>query len=55
MGFLASLPPTIRFFVWLLVGIIVLILIALVVSALGGFDWRLVVGHLHFDIGVDKK
>ena len=34
--------------------IIVIIILALVIGALGGFDWRVVIGHFHWDIGVRK-
>ena len=48
----ASLPPLMRWLIWLMIAVIVVILIALVVHALGGFDWSLKIGYLHFKIGV---
>jgi hypothetical protein len=38
----------------LLVVVVVIILLAIVVGALGGFDWTVQVGHFHWDIGVRK-
>ncbi len=47
-----SLVPS--WLIRLLVAIVVIILAAIVVSALGGFDWHLVTGHFHWDLGVTK-
>ena len=52
MGFLATVPAFVRWLIYLLVAIVILILVALVVHALGGFDWVLRVGHFHLVIGV---
>lgn len=43
-----------RWLIWILVVIIVIIVLSIVVSALGGFDWVVHIGHLHWDIGVSK-
>ena len=48
----AALPPLLRWLIWLLVVVILLILMALIVHALGGFDWSLRVGHFHLRLGV---
>jgi len=34
--------------------IIVIIILAIIIAALGGFDWHLMIGHFHWDIGVTK-
>ncbi len=38
----------------LLIAVIVVILVALVVSALGGFNWVLEIGRFHLDVGVRR-
>jgi len=38
----------------LLVVVIVVIIAAIIISALGGFEWAVVVGHFHWNIGVSK-
>jgi len=38
----------------LLIVVVVIILLAIVIGALGGFDWTVVIGHFHWDIGVRK-
>ncbi len=43
-----------RWLVTLLIIIVVIILLAIVIGALGGFDWTVQVGHFHWDIGVKK-
>jgi len=49
---LASIPAALRILLWVLVAVIIIILIALVVHALGGFAWRLHIGHFFWQIGV---
>jgi hypothetical protein len=34
--------------------VIVIIILALIIGALGGFQWLLQVGHFHLDVGVTK-
>lgn len=48
----ASLPATLRWLFWFMIGIILVILVALVVHALGGFDLSTKMGHFIFRIGV---
>jgi hypothetical protein len=55
MGWIRSLPGPISFLIWLLIVFIVIIILALIISALGGFDWAFSVGHFHWDFGVTKK
>jgi hypothetical protein len=43
-----------RWLVTLLIVVVVIILLAIVVGALGGFNWSVVIGHFHWDIGVTK-
>lgn len=52
MRAIGGLPGWLSFVVWLLVAVIVVILVALVVHALGGFDWRVHIGHFRFQLGV---
>jgi hypothetical protein len=52
MGFLATVPAFLRWLIYVLVVIVILILVALVVHALGGFDWVLKIGHFHMTLGV---
>jgi len=52
MSVLPALPRWAYWLVWLLIAVIVIILFALVVHALGGFDWSLHIGHFHLQIGV---
>lgn len=47
-----SIPAFAVFIFWLLVAIILIILAALAVHALGGFDLHLRAGHFNFDLGV---
>jgi hypothetical protein len=47
-----SLIP--RWLITLLIIIVVIIVLALIVGALGGFDWRIVIGHFHWNLGVTK-
>jgi hypothetical protein len=47
-----GIPWPVAWFLWLLVVIIVVIVLALVVHALGGFDWVLRIGHFHWQVGV---
>jgi hypothetical protein len=49
---LSNLPGWARAIVALLIIIIVVILVALVVHALGGFDWHMRIGFFRFLIGV---
>lgn len=42
---------------WLVVVLIVVIavfILALIIGALGGFDWTVNIGHFHWNIGVTK-
>lgn len=43
-----------RWLVTLLIVIVVIIVAAIIVAALGGFDWHIVIGHFHWDVGVTK-
>lgn len=47
-----SIPAFAVFIFWLIVAIILVILAALAVHALGGFDLHLRAGHFNFDLGV---
>lgn len=47
-----SLPAVLRFLAWLLIIVIIVIVLAIVIHALGGFNWSLTIGHFHWDIGV---
>ena len=38
----------------LLIVVVAIILLAIVIGALGGFDWTVQVGHFHWDIGVRR-
>jgi hypothetical protein len=52
MTFLAGLPAILRFLIYLLVVVFVIIFLAWILHGAGGFDWHLGVGHFHWDIGV---
>lgn len=52
MSILSGLPGWAAFIIGLIIVIVVIILVALVVHALGGFDWNLHIGHFHLQIGV---
>jgi len=43
-----------RWLITLLIIIVVIILLAIIVGALGGFDWHVIIGHFHWDVGVSK-
>ncbi len=47
-----SIPGFAVFILWLLVAVILVILAALAVHALGGFDLHLRAGHFIFQLGV---
>ncbi|HEY5986263.1 MAG TPA: hypothetical protein VIV12_07805 [Streptosporangiaceae bacterium] len=47
-----GIPWPVAWLLWLLVVIILVIVLALVVHALGGFDWVLRIGHFHWQLGV---
>jgi len=38
----------------MLVIVIVVFVLALIIGALGGFDWHVMIGHFHWDIGVSR-
>lgn len=38
----------------ILIAVVVIIVLALIIGALGGFDWHVVIGHFHWDVGVRK-
>jgi hypothetical protein len=58
-GYAGSLRPcpgsSPGWLITLVISIIVILILALVVGALGGFDWHIVIGHFHWDIGVTKS
>lgn len=43
-----------RWLVTLLVTIVIILLLGIVVAALGGFDWSILIGHFHWNIGVRR-
>jgi hypothetical protein len=47
-----GIPWPVAWLLWLLLAIILVIVLALVVHALGGFDWVLRIGHFHWELGV---
>jgi hypothetical protein len=51
MNLIARIPS---WLITLLVIIFVILIVALIFAALGGFDWHFDVGHFHWDFGVTK-
>lgn len=47
-----NLPGWLAFIIYLLIAVVIIILVAMVVHALGGFNWSLKIGHFHLGIGV---
>ena len=47
-----SIPAFVVFVFWLLVAVVLIILAALAVHVLGGFDLHFRAGHFNFDLGV---
>jgi len=47
-----NLPGWVAFLLWLLIVVVLIILVAMVVHALGGFEWKLQIGHFHLVLGV---
>jgi hypothetical protein len=51
-GMFASLPRLVRWLIWLLIAVAVIILLAWILHLAGGADWRIKVGHFHWNVGV---
>lgn len=52
MSILRSVPASLIWLFWLLVAILLIVLVALLIHHLGGFDLSLHVGDFHVDLGV---
>lgn len=52
MSILRSVPSALIWLFWLLVAIILILLAALLIHHLGGFDLAFNVGHFRFNLGV---
>jgi hypothetical protein len=52
MSILRSVPGSLIWLFWLLVAIVLILLVALLIHHLGGFDLTFHVGDFHVDLGV---
>lgn len=53
MSLRSSVPNALWWLFWFLVAIVLVILVALLIHHLGGFDLTFHVGYFHFNLGVD--
>ena len=45
-------PGPIRFLWWVAVAVVIIFVVSLIVSPLGGADWHVKIGHLFWDLGI---
>ena len=55
LGFMSNWPGFIVFLWWLAIIVVVIFVISLIVSPLGGLGLNWHVGHLFFDVGIRKS
>jgi hypothetical protein len=53
-GFAASWPGPAYFLFWLAIIVILIFVVSLIISPMGGFDWHVKIGHLFWDFGIGK-